>query len=214
MQLAVAYYQQGLHQVALEEVAKVLLASPELADAYGLRALISWIRVKMVWQKKFLRALSLAPNSSDVANNYGWFLCQTGREAKGMLWLDRAIKDNTYQSLDMALNNAGLCSLRLKNTLQAEKYFRSGFREQPGNSAISVNLSKLLYEKSEYSEAKFYIDRLIKAEVMSPEVLWMAIKIETKLADHQAVTSLATQLRRRHPASKEYGLFQRGAFNE
>jgi type IV pilus assembly protein PilF len=215
MQLAVGYYQQGLHKVALEEIKQALQASPDLVDAYSLRALIFMDTGEIqAAEDNFLRAIRLAPGNSDLANNYGWFLCQNGREKQSIAYFEKAIKDLTYSAPDKVLSNAGVCSLRLKDVASAERYFMRGFREQPGNPSINVNLAKIYYDQGDYEKAKFYIDRVIKAEIMAADVLWLAIKIENKRLDQVAVTGLSTQLRRRHPTSKEYALLQRGAFDE
>lgn len=215
MQLAIGYYQQEQYKVALEEIRQALLISPDLADAYAVRALIFMeTGEKQLAEDNFLHALKLAPNNPDVANNFGWFLCQNGREKQGLVYLEKAIHDSTYRYPGKAYNNAGLCSLRAKNAGEAERYFLHGFREDPGNMNISISLAKLLTDRGEYEKARFYINRVLKADIMSAEVLWLGIRIETKLDDQAAVNGLATQLRRRYPNSKEYGLFQRGAFDE
>lgn len=215
MQLAVDYYQQGQHKIALEEIRQVLLISPDLADAYSMRALILMdLGEKQDAEENFLRALQLAPNNSEVANNYGWFLCRNGKEKQAIAYFEKVLKDPAYPTPVKALNNAGVCSLKIKDLANAERYFMQGFREQPGNPSINANIAKIFYDKGEFEKAKFYINRVVKAEIMTADVLWLAIKIENKLDDQLAVSSLATQLRRRHPNSPEYGLMQRGAFNE
>ncbi len=215
LQLAVDYYQQGQHKVALEEIRQALLVAPDLVDAYSVRALIFMdINDASRAEENFLYAIKLAPNNSDIANNYGWFLCQNGREKESIQYFEKALKDPAYPTPAKVLGNAGVCSLRLKDNVSAERYFMQGFREQPANPLINANLAKVFYDKGEFEKAKFYISRVVKAEVMAADVLWLAVKIENKLGDQLAVNSLGTQLRRRHPNSKEYGLFQRGAFNE
>ena len=215
LQLAVDYYQQGQHKVALEEIRQALVVSPDLVDAYSVRALIFMdLNDKQRAEDNFLHALKLAPNNSDLLNNYGWFLCQNGKEKESIQYFEKVLKDTSYPTPVKALGNAGVCSLRLKDAVNAERYFMMGFREQPANPSINANLAKILLDKGEYEKAKFYIDRVVKAEIMAADVLWLALKIEHKLNDQIAVTSLGTQLRRRHPTSKEYELFQRGAFNE
>jgi type IV pilus assembly protein PilF len=215
LQLAVDYYQQGQYKVALEEVRQALLVAPDLVDAYSVRALIFMdTNDAQRAEDNFLHALKLSPNNSDISNNYGWFLCQNGREKESIQYFEKALKDPTYPTPVKVLGNAGVCSLRLKDNVNAERYFMQGFREQPANPSINANLAKVFYDKGEYDKAKFYIGRVVKAEIMAADVLWLAVKIENKLGDQLAVTSLGTQLRRRHPNSKEYGLFQRGAFNE
>jgi type IV pilus assembly protein PilF len=215
MQLALDYYQQGQHKVALEEVRKALLVVPDLVDAFSVRALIFMdLGEVQLAEDNFTRALQLAPNDSEIANNYGWFLCQNGRAKQSMAYFERVLKDPAYTTPVKAFHNAGVCSLRIKDVENAERYFMLAFREQPANPSINANLAKIFYDKGEYEKAKFYINRVVKAEILAADVLWLAIKIENKLGDQLAVSSLATQLRRRHPNSKEYGLFERGAFND
>ncbi|MFZ6780085.1 type IV pilus biogenesis/stability protein PilW [Undibacterium sp. Ji83W] len=215
MQLAVGYYQQGQLKVALEEIRQVLVIAPDLVDAFSLRALIFMdMGEKQLSEDNFLHALKLAPGNSDIGNNYGWFLCLNGREKQGLVYLDSAIKDPAYTAPGKALNNAGLCSLRMKDSIGAERYFMQGLREDPGNPAINANLADVLYKRGEYKQARFYIGRVLKFEVLAADVLWLAMKIEKKLGDEAALNSLGTQLRRRHPNSKEFSLYQRGVFDE
>ncbi|MFZ6658664.1 type IV pilus biogenesis/stability protein PilW [Undibacterium sp. TJN19] len=215
MQLAIDYYQQGQQKVALEELRQALLISPDLIDAYSVRGLIYMdMGEKQLAEDNFLHALKLSPGNPDIENNYGWFLCLNGREKQGLAYLDKIIKDPAYTTPGKALNNAGLCSLRLKDVVNAERYFLQGLREDPANPAINANLAKILYDRGEYTQARFYINRVLKFDVLAADVLWLAIKIEKKLGDEAAVSGLSTQLRRRHPNSKEFAQFQRGVFNE
>lgn len=215
MQLAIGYYQQGQQKVALEEIRQALLISSDLVDAYSLRALIFMdMGEKQLAEDNFLHALKLAPGNNDIGNNYGRFLCLNGRESQGLIYLDKAIKDPNYVTPGKALNNAGLCSLRMKDSMGAERYFMQGLREEPANPAINANLAKILYERGEYKQAQFYMSRVLKFDVLAADVLWLAIKIERKLGDEAAVSNLGTQLRRRHPNSKEFSQYQRGVFDE
>lgn len=215
MELAVGYYQQGQQKVALEEIRQALLIAPDLVDAFSLRALIFMdMGEKQLAEDNFQYALKLAPGNSDIGNNYGWFLCMNGREKQGLVYLENAVKDPAYNAPAKALNNAGLCSLRIKDTLAAERYFMQGLREDAGNPQINANLADVLYKRGEYKQAKFYIGRVLKLDVLAANVFWLAIKIEKKLGDEAAVNSLATQLRRRHPNSTEFSLYQRGVFDE
>ncbi|MBI3728636.1 MAG: type IV pilus biogenesis/stability protein PilW [Burkholderiales bacterium] len=215
MELAIGYYQQGQQKVALEEIRQALLISPDLVDAFSLRALIFMdMGDKQLAEDNFLHALKLSPGNSDIGNNYGWFLCLNGREKQGLVYLETAIKDPAYNAPVKALNNAGLCSLRMKDPIGAERYFMQGLREDAGNPLINANLAQVLYNRGEYKQARFYIGRVLKFEVLAADVLWLAMKIEKKLGDEAALNSLGTQLRRRHPNSKEFSLYQRGVFDE
>ena len=215
IQLAVGYYQQGQNKVALEEIRQALLISPDLLDAYAIRALIFMeMGEKKLAEENFLYAMKLAPNDLEIANNYGWFLCQNDREKQGLVLLERALHDSAYPTPAKAYNNAGLCSLRIKDARAAEAYFMQGFRIDPSNPGLNANLARVFFDRGDFSQARFYINRVLKLDVMTVDVLWLAIRIEKKLGDEAIINSLTTQLRRRFPNSREFGLLQRGSFDE
>lgn len=215
LQLALNYYEQRQLAVALDEIKQALQADPKFADAYSMRALILMeMGENRKAEEDFLQAIRLAPNSPDFSNNYGWFLCETGREKQSIPYFEAALKNRAYQSPAKALNNAGVCSLKLKDMAAAERYLSQAFQLDPGNISTNVSLAKIHFERGDYERARFYIGRVMKADVMTAEVLWLAIKIERKLGDRAAENSLATQLRRRHGGSVEFAAYQRGAFDE
>lgn len=215
LQLALGYYEQRQMAVALDEIRQALIADPAFAEAYVMRALIYMdMGENKLAEESFLQAIKLSPNSPDFNNNYGWFLCQNGREKESIAYFDAALKNRGYQSPAKALNNAGICSMKLKNRAAAERYFSQAFQYDPGNPTTNSNLARIYHDQGDYERARFYIGRVMKSDVMTAEVLWLAIKIERKLGDRAAETSLATQLRRRHGGSAEFAAYQRGAFDE
>lgn len=215
LQLAVGYYQQKQLPVALDEIKLALQADPNFADAYSMRGLIYMDMGEMrLAEDNFQQALRLAPQNPDFNNNYGWILCQNGRPEQSIAYFETAIKNRSYQSPGKALNNAGVCSLRLKDAVAAERYFNDAFRLEPGNVSTSLNLAKLNYDRRDYEKARFYISRVTRSDALSADALWQAIKIERKLGDRAAELSLVTQLSRRYPDSPEFAAYQRGAFDE
>lgn len=215
LQLAVSYYQQQQLPVALDEIKQALQADPDFAEAYSMRALIYMdMGETRLADDNFQQALRLAPQNPDFNNNYGWFLCQNGQPERSIGYFETALKSRAYQSPAKALNNAGVCSLRLKKSAEAERYFNEAFRQDPGSASTSVNLAKLHFERGDYEKARFYISRVMRSDALSADVLWQAIKIERKLGDRSAELSLVTQLSRRFPNSAEFAAYQRGAFDE
>lgn len=215
MQLAVEYYQAGQLKSALEEVRQILLLAPETASAYNLRGLIQMdMGDAQHAEENFQYALKLEPKNSDILNNYAWFLCQTSREKESIPLFERVFSDRLYETPEKAMINAGVCSLRVKDLRGAEKYLNMAYQDQPGNPTVNANLAKVYLDVGQFQKAKVHIQRVLKDEIFAADVLWLAIKIDAKLGDQNSVASLGTQLRRRHPNSKEYALFQKGAFNE
>ncbi|MFZ6817536.1 type IV pilus biogenesis/stability protein PilW [Undibacterium sp. Ji22W] len=215
MQLAVDYFKEGQYKLALEEIRNVITLSPKMANAYSLRALIQMeMSDPQRAEENFLFALKLDPANAEIRNNYAWFLCQNAREKQALPLYDKILTDRSYPTPLKAMMSAGVCSLRMKDIASAEKYFLMAFQEDSNNPSVNANLAKVYYDKGQYEKARPYIQRVLKEEIFAADVLWIAIKIDYKLGDQASVNGLGTQLRRRHPNSREFALFQKGAFNE
>ena len=218
LQLAIGYYQERNFDVALDEVKKALAAKDDYADAYGVRALIYTAMGEMALaEENYQHAMRLSPRNPELANNYGSFLCQSGRGPQAMPYFEAALKDPMYQSPVKAMVNAGGCALKLKDYAGAERYLLDAMRFAPDLPTIHADLARVYFVRRDYTRAGFFINRLttlVKPETLSADVLWLAVRIEHKLGEQALETSLATQLRRRHPGSPEFAAFQRGAFDE
>ena len=215
LQLAVGYYGQGQLATALDEIKQSLQIDPNFADAHGVRALIHMdMGETQLAEESFQRAMKLAPGNPDFANNYGWFLCENGGERASLAYFETALKSRAYTSPAKALNNAGVCNMRLGEMAAAERYFNQAFQADPGNTDASLNLSQLYYRRGDYQRARFHVGRMLRAENASAAALWMGVKIERKLGDQDAASSLSNQLRRRFPDSREYAALTRGAYDE
>jgi type IV pilus assembly protein PilF len=218
MQLAVGYYQQGQYAVALDEVKLALAADPNMADGYGMRALIYMaMGERELAEDNFQRALKLAPNSPDISNNYGSYLCSVGREAEAFRYFDAALANPAYQAPATAYNNAGACALKRKDYDRAEKYLLEALKFAPDVAMTNAGLARIYFERRDYARAGFFITRLTKIarmDALSADILWLAIRVQHKLGDAGAEAAWATQLRRHHAGSPEYAAYQRGAFDE
>ncbi len=218
LQLASGYYEQGQLKVALDEVKQAVQAEPDNAEAYGMGALI-YMRLGQpaLAEENFLRALKLAPQNADLSNNYGSFLCQDGRAAQSIPYFDAALKSRAYDSPAKALNNAGACSLKIKDNAGAERYLLRALQINPDQPVTNANLARVYYERRNYVQAGVFISRLrktAKMESLTADVLWLAIKVQHKLGDAGTEAGWVTQLRRHHSGSPEYAAYERGAFDE
>ena len=219
MQLAVGYYQDGKYAIALDEIKQAIAIEPNYADGYGVRALIYTSMGELTLaDENYQRALKLAPNSPDLSNNYGSFLCTAGgKPAEAMSYFDRALKNPRYATPVSALVNAGNCSLKTKQYALAERYFNDALRYDPDLAQTNTGLARTYYERRDYQRAGFFINRLTtssKLDSLSAETLWLAIRVARKLGDRTLEASLTGQLQQRFPGSSEYAAFQRGAFDE
>ncbi|MGW8393606.1 type IV pilus biogenesis/stability protein PilW [Pseudoduganella sp. HUAS MS19] len=218
MQLAIGYFEQGNYPIALDEVKKAIAADPQSANGYSLRAII-YMRMgeKELANDNFLQALKMAPNDPDLNNNYGSFLCQNERIKESFKHFDTALASRNYRSPASAMNNAGNCALKITDIDLAEKYLLQALKLAPDVPEMNIGLAKVYYARRDYPRASFFITQLnkvAKLDTLSPDVLWLAIRVQRKMGDQALEQGFATQLRRHHPQSPEYAAYQRGAFDE
>ncbi len=215
MELASAYYAEGQYATALQEIDKLIAISPVEANAHGLRGLSLMQLGDDAQAEISLRtALKLEPDSPDLNNNMGWFLCQRVSTAKAMPYFLRAISSTTYSSPAKALLNAGLCSKRGGDIAAAESFLLRALKVEPGLIHAHANLAKIYYERADYKNARSHILLAIETEQIAADNLLMAIRIERKLGDRVAEHSLAAKFRRLYPDSPQTTTYFSGETDE
>lgn len=215
LELAANYYQQGNYQVALDELRQALQVDPGYAAAYGVLGLVYRDLGDLDRaQDSFLRGLQIAPGDPDLNNNYGWFLCQTGRERQSIEFFMRALKDPLYPTPAKPLHNAGICSMRVGDEAAAEGYFQRSFQVDPRNAVAMYHLGDLYLKRRELERAHFYAQRLLTTYEPNAQTLWLALRVERARGNRDGEASLGMQLRRRFPGSPEAGLLAEGKFTD
>jgi type IV pilus assembly protein PilF len=215
LMLASSYYENGQTTVALDEMKKALQIDASFADAYDLGGLIYMaMGEQALAQSHFERAIALNPRDADAMHNLGWLRCQQGQYAAAAQSFQRAIAVPSYPNRAKTLMTQGICEARGGNLLNAEATLMRSYELDAGNPVTGYNLSRLLYQRGDYTRAQFYIRRLNNSELANAESLWLGIQVERKLNNRQAMEQLASQLRRRFPQSHELTSYERGAFDE
>jgi len=212
-ELGSAYFERGNLGVALEELRIAISADPTYAPAHSVLGLVHMdLRENDAAQQNFAQALALSPNDPDINNNYGWFLCRTGREEKSITYFLAALKNPLYNTPARSYVNAGLCSMNLNGGRDAIDYFERALRSEPDNPLALLNLASLQYKHGRLGVARQLISRFNKVVEPTAESLWLALRIERKLRDKAAENALAVQLRRRYAGSPEYQNLLKGQF--
>jgi len=212
-ELASAYFERGSVGVALEELRIATSADPNYAPAYSVLGLVHMdLQENDAAQRNFERALALSPNDPDINNNYGWFLCRSGREAQSIAYFLAALKNPLYKTPARSYINAGLCSLKIDGGRDAAGYFERALRSEPDNSVALFNLATIRYQHGQLEAARTLIERYNRQADPTAESLWLALRIQRKLGDRGAEDAYAAQLRRRFAGSPEYQSLLKGQF--
>jgi type IV pilus assembly protein PilF len=213
-ELASIYYERGSMGIALDELRQATVADASYAPAHGLYGLVYMgLRENAQAEESFERALRLAPNDPDINHNYGWFLCQIGREKDAVRHFVQAVKNPLYAAPWRSYSAAGVCSLRLNNTKEAEDFFQRALKLDPDEPASLLKLAEIRYRQGKVEEARKLLARHNKLAAPTAESLWLALRIERRLGERVAEQSYANQLRRRFPGSPEYQSLQRGKYD-
>ena len=215
LELAVGYLEQGQTNIALDEVKLAIASDPRSADAFSLRGLI-YMRLNDfgLARDSFNRGILLNPRDGNILHNLGWLACQESRYAEAVLNFDKALAAPNYAGPAKTYLAKGVCLLRAGDARQAEANFQRSFELDASNPIATFNLANLLYKRNDLIRSQFYVRRLNNNEYVNAESLWLAVKIEKKMGNSQGVNQLAERLRKQFPTSREFGLFERGSFDE
>jgi type IV pilus assembly protein PilF len=215
LQLAVGYYQGAQFSTALDELKQALTIDPNFADAYTVLALVyTELHQNDLAEQSFNHALQLEPDNSDVNNNYGWYLCQNGRERESLAYFERALKNPLYTQKAKPLQNAGVCANKMGNAALAEDYFRRSFEIDPSGSVAAYNLALIYFGRKDLTRARFYVNQVNSGTTPTAASLWLGARIERRLGNKTNETALENQLERLFADSREAQMQRRGNYDD
>lgn len=211
-ELAGLYFERAQMGVALSEIDLALLADRNYAPAYNVRGLIHMsLREDAEAEADFAQSLRLDKTDSEAHNNYGWFLCQRGREQESIAHFMAAVKNPLYATPERAYLNAGLCFLKAGNNKDAEDFLQRALRVQPDLTQALIAMAELKFAESDSRAASKYFARYAqKNENLTAGQLWLAVRIERMAGDGNAEANYASQLRQRYPDARETQLLMHG----
>ncbi|MBW8076897.1 MAG: type IV pilus biogenesis/stability protein PilW [Gallionella sp.] len=204
-ELAGLYFERAQMGPALSEVGLALDAKSNYAPAYNVRALVHMaLHEDSEAEADFQHSLSLDKSDSETQINYGWFLCQRGKEKESITHFVAALKNPLYQTPEQAYLNAAVCTQKVGNNTVAEDFYQRALTVRPGLPQALLGMAQLNFAKENYGVARRYFnDYAAKNDNLTAEELWLAVRIERQLGDRNAVASYSMKLRNLFPDSKE-----------
>lgn len=202
-ELGAGYFSQNQIAIALEEFTEATQIDPTYALAHnGLGMVYAALGEDARADASFKRAIALEPNNSESRNNYGTFLCSRNRIDESVTQFMAAVRNPLYATKDIAYLNAGICALRKQDVDNAEIYFQNALQIQPLLHRASYELAQINYNRNKFGMAREYLRTPLIGNP-SPEILWLAIRVERQLGDRDAEASYALELRRNYPDSEQ-----------
>lgn len=208
--LGAVYYQQRQLEIALEEFTEATHINPNFALAYnGLGLVHAALGQDDIADANFRKSIQLEPNNSESHNNYGSFLCARNRIDESIKQFLEAVKNPLYGTPAIAYSNAGICSIRKKDNVNAEAYLRKALQIDPLLNIAAYQLALIQFNRHDAMAAKASLQNALLTQP-TPEMLWLAIQIERAVGSKDAEASYALQLRRQYPDSEQAKLLQSG----
>jgi type IV pilus assembly protein PilF len=204
-EIAAGFFERGQMDVALQELAEAVKLDPKNAKIYNVYGLVyAMLGEDANAQRNFQTALELAPTDSEIRQNWGWFLCTHGKARESIPEFELAIRNPLYKTPDVALTNAGKCSVEIGDRRRADDYFRRALSFNQNNTVAAYNLSLLAYREARFDEARAMMRRVMQQQqTPSADALYLGMCIERKLGDRSSEASYVSQLRNRYPDSAE-----------
>jgi len=198
------YMQQGKLELALEKLQKALKFDPSYVDAH---TVIAVLYERINDQKKaaehYRRAADLAPRNGAVNNNYGAFLCRTGKLDEAAQRFAAAVADPFYKTPDVAYTNSGTCLLQADKPDRAEQEFRKALELNPSNAEALFHLAGILFQKNDFLRARAFLQRFDALGVANPDALLLGHGIESSLGNNREAGEYARRLRSEFPDSPQ-----------
>ncbi len=211
--LGMLYLREGRLAVALDEARLAIESDPGYPLGYNLLGLVRmYLKEEKAAEDSFARALRLAPTDPEINNNFGWFLCQSGREQQSLSYFETAAKSQLYATPTKPLTNAGICSLSIKDDKGAEEFLLRALRVDSTNSDAQFLLADICYRTGRLAQARNRLAEVHKMNEPTAQTLWLGARIERKMGDRQEEMRHVNQLRRKFQESREYQLLMQGKY--
>lgn len=202
--LGLEYMNRGQYEVALNKLKKAVKEDPGYAPAQTVLAVLyERIGEKELAGKHYKKAYEAAPKDGDVNNNYGVYLCQSGKPDEAIRHFLAALDDPFYSSPSIALSNAGSCALKAGEYAKADELLRRALKIEPGLPDALMNMSRLCFEQKDYLKARAFMQRYEAATGHSADTLLLAYKIEMASDNPKAANTYKLMLEHDYPGSDQ-----------
>ncbi|MFN2381931.1 MAG: type IV pilus biogenesis/stability protein PilW [Guyparkeria sp.] len=210
-ELAGGYMREGELKVAMEKVRRAIAFDRGYAPAHHVHALLlQRLGEDDKASDAFARAVRLDGDNSDLANNYGGFLCSRGDYERAQAMFRRAYDDPLYETPEYALVNSGRCYQQAGDQAEALAQFRRALAEGARQPSAQLGVAQALLETGAVDEAAEAMRQYESRHRHTPRSLGVAIEIDRATGDQQALKNHRLILRGRFPDSPEAKALEQG----
>jgi type IV pilus assembly protein PilF len=208
-QLGIEYLRSGNYELSRTRLEKAIRQAPDYPGAHdAIAVLYEQVGEMKLAEKHYLKSLKLDADNASFRNNYGRFLCKMRRYEAAEDAFKRAADNAFYRTPWIPLTNAGICMTGIPDNVRAGKYFRLALQKQPEYAPALMQMGKLSFARDNYLSTRAYLQRYQQVAKHTAESLWLAVRTEYALRDHQAWGNYAIMLKIDFPNSEQFVLLQ------
>ncbi len=202
--LGLEYMNRGQYEVALGKLKKAVSADPDYAPGQTVIAVLyERIGEMDLAGKHYRKAYDADPTDGDVNNNYGTYLCKTGKEDEAIEHFLVALDDPFYASPSVALTNAGSCALGKGDLVTADEYLRRALKIEPEFPDALMTMVRLNYQQQNYLKSRAFMQRYEAVASHDASSLLLAYKIENASGDTRTARKYRLSLETNFPKSDQ-----------
>ncbi|MDO4878083.1 MAG: type IV pilus biogenesis/stability protein PilW [Neisseria sp.] len=205
-QLALEYMRGKDYRLAISSIEEALEVNRRNEMAWLVRAQIyQFLKVNDKAAASFQEALSLKPDSAEINNNYGWFLCVAMNNPNAaMPYFDKALSDPTYPSPNVSYMNKGICSAKMGQFSLSQSYLERAIATAPGFMPARKELARTKLLAGEVSAAdQNFRQYQSQVDFLSADDLLLGWRIAKAMGNSQAAYEYEAQIRANYPYSDE-----------
>jgi type IV pilus assembly protein PilF len=200
------YMDRGEYEVALEKLKRAVAYDKTYAPAHTMLAVLYETIGQMDEAgAEYRKAVQYDPKDGSVNNNYGAFLCGTGKQKEAERYFLTAVDDPFYDTPAIALSNAGSCALAIGDLDKAESFLRQSLEYDNQLGAALLPMAEVSYRKESYLRARAFLQRFEAVSPTTRDSLSLGYNIETRLGDQASAERYRLELMERYPGAMAPG---------
>ena len=207
VQLGIGYYHRGNLELANEKLVKAMKQNPKSSQAHHAYAVLqNRFLDKEKTEFYFNKAIELDPENSEALNNFGAYLCTSGKIQEAEKMFMQALKNPLYRSPEVAFTSAAVCILKEGDFQRpkAKEYLTRALAIGNNYRPALITMADITLAEKNNKLSSLYLKRYHLTGNATARSLWLSIQNELDKGDNSKVYELAGKLEQKFGNSKEY----------
>jgi len=204
LQMGVRYLEMDMLKIAQEKLNIALNFNPENAEVHNaLGVMYERFQQNTAAGQHYKKAVEINADDYSIKNNYGRFLCESGKYLEGVRLLKQALALPLNNRKWFAYTNMGRCELKNAKPALAETNFRRALQKNTRYAPALAEMQIISYNKGQFLDSRAFLERYLGVAKHTSSTLWYGIQAERGLGNIALIEQYQQKLFSWFPESKE-----------